>query len=181
MFWKIDKADSKVESAEKMSKNLSLLLFLGDGAKKKFLILLFRMLEILGLILLSIGGIELGNDFQSHVNPDVFDFFFPDIGGNIFWGGLSLFSFSSFFLYFIFGQEDLRSWRKRINKIRNLPGFWEEILISKTLMHPYFFLSSGGRALLQKKKMVFDEKIFRFLNKAIRENLRGIPEEWIDN
>lgn len=179
MFWKIDKKDLNLKSAESLSQNLTFLLYLSGKVRRRTAFVVFRSLEILGLILFSIGGVEVSNDFQSHLNPDIFDFLFPDFGGRFFWGGLALFSFSSFFLYFLLGFENLKKWKIRIKKVKNLPSFWEKLLVSETLLHPYFFISPDLRVLLQKEKMVFDEKIFRFLNKALRSNLPRIPDEWI--
>ncbi len=183
MFWKIERNNSKDNSAERMKKNLSLLTFEFFSGKyiRKMTQIFLKGMEIFGLILFSIGGIELSNDFRSHVNPDIFDFFFPDIGGKFFWGGLAIFSLSSFFLYFILKSQNLKDWKKRYSLTLVQNSFWQKMLVPEILMHPYFFLSLAGREVFSNSNLnQKDEMLFKLFNKAWRQNKRMIPDEWME-
>ena len=136
----------------------------------------FRLLEIFSLILLGISSVELFNDLFSHHNPDIFDFLVPNFGGEMFWGGASLFSLTSFFLYFAGAVFDLRVWKRRRQKVGS-SDFWQKMLFSASLLHPYYFLSPKGRKKLRHQKVRID--LQKLLCRAYRKNLSWIPEEWI--
>jgi len=149
-------------------------------SKKIILFLKGALIIIQCVTFLSIilGAIEVFNDYHSHANPDIFDFFFPQYGAGMFWGGTTIFVFTFFFLNFIFPNKSLLKWKYRLIAISDFAPILRRLAVSPLFFHPYFFLSPAGR-LLVKRNGLSAEKLHLLLTKAFRENKREIPEEWL--
>lgn len=135
-------------------------------------------LEVLFLVLIMIGAIEVYNDFHSHLNPDIFDFLFPEGGAEFLWGGIALLSLTYFFLNFLIPGLSGHKWKKRLTLSTRFRPFIKELVISNSLFHPYFFLSPAGRAYLKENPKP-EEELSLLLEKALIENKDRIPENWL--
>jgi len=152
----------------------------GLTSKKKVaaLKLMLPIAQITTLVLIMIGGIEVFNDYTSHVNPDIFDFLFPKTGAGMFWGGLALLALT-YFVYFLISAANAVKWKKRIFISNNLSPLLRDYVISSSLVHPYFFLSPRGRGLVKNKK-ISSRRLALLLEKAFIENKDQIPDEWLE-
>jgi len=138
-----------------------------------------RLMEFLALVSVGIGIVELSNDFSSHLNPDFLDILFPQSGAFLFYGGITLFSLSSFFLYFALPQDNIQKWKARIQESQPKPKFIKKLIISQALLHPYFFLSPHGRHSASQNQEN-QKRLSLLLEKALLENKDRIPEEWLE-
>jgi len=114
-------------------------------ANPKFAKVLGNILLFFSLIILTIGGMEMFNDYSSHVNPDIFDLLLPEYGGKLFWGGAFLLTLSSFILNFLSQSQSIKVWKKREEVAKKLPKYLQTLVFSKSILHPYFFLDTEDR------------------------------------
>lgn len=140
---------------------------------------LLRLFEFLALISIGIGLVDILNDINSHLNPDLFDFLFPLSGALTFYGGISLLSITSFFLYFIFPPKNIQKWKRRSNASLSFTAGFRSHIVSPSLSHPYFFLTPKGRYLVSKK-LIPSATLTLLLEKALLDNKDRIPEEWLE-
>lgn len=148
--------------------------------KKKLVVLrsLATFLEIISLVSIILGGIEVYNDYHSHLNPDAFDFFFPENGAGMFWGGIAALTLSYFFLTFLIPGQSIRKWKRRLEISSKISPSIEEFIIARSLFHPNFFLSPSGRTAVKENHKLAD-KLPLLLEKAFIKNKDRIPDEWL--
>jgi hypothetical protein len=140
---------------------------------------LLRLVEFLALISIGIGLVDVLNDIASHENPDLFDLLFPLGGAMMLYGGITLLSITSFFLYFVFPTRSIQKWEKRLSVSLNLPAGLRNYIVSPSLLHPYFFLTPKGRFLTTRKAPP-TKTLTLLLEKALLDNKDQIPEEWLE-
>jgi len=138
-----------------------------------------QFIRVMALVTIVLGGIDVFNDYNSHVNPDVFDLLFPKNGAVMFWGGAAVFIFTYFHLSFLTGGTSLVKWKGRLNASSGISPFLRYFAVSQSLLHPYFFLSLRGRRLVGKNKKL-NKKLILLLKKAFVEERDEIPDEWLD-
>ena len=150
-------------------------------SKKKVIALklMLTATQIVALILIMIGGIEVFNDYNSHINPDIFDFLFPEVGAGMFWGGIALLALTYFFRFLIPATNVIK-WKKRILASNNFFSSLRDCAISLSLLHPYFFLSPEGRKLVKNQK-ISSGQLTLLLRKVFIENKDVIPDKWLCN
>lgn len=136
-------------------------------------------LEVISLVLIILGGIEVFNDYNSHLNPDIFDFLFPEYGALMFWGGIFVLTVAYFFLAFLIPGLSVKKWKKRLALSADLPPFIKEFVFSRSLFHPNFYLTPSGR-LIVKNNTEAIEDLPLLLEKAFIKNKDRIPENWVD-
>ena len=149
--------------------------------RKKFslpLKFLLRLIEFFALISIGIGLVDLSNDFASHASPDLFDLLFPLYGALPFFGGVTLLSLTSFFLYFIFPSGNIQKWKRRQRASLGFSSHLRKYVISPDLLHPYFFLTPKGR-FLTAKRAISDKSLTLLLEKALLDNKDRIPAKWL--
>ncbi|MFH1182982.1 MAG: hypothetical protein V1690_01835 [Candidatus Moraniibacteriota bacterium] len=141
---------------------------------------ILRLSEFLALISMGIGLVDIINDFSSHVNPDLFDILFPLSGALMLYGGITLLSITSFFLYFVFPPGNIQKWRNRLNVSLNFPFWLRSYAVSPALLHPYFFLTPRGR-FITVKNTISTKTLTLLLEKALLDNKDRIPEGWLED
>jgi len=149
--------------------------------KKMALVLknLAKVIHVLAFVLIILGGIDVFNDYNSHVNPDIFDLLFPENGAVMFWGGIAVLTLVYFYLSFLTADTSLSRWKKRLAAIPSISPVFKYLVVSQSLLHPYFFLSPNGRRLVNKKEEI-NKKLILLLKKAFVENRDRIPEKWLN-
>lgn len=163
-------------------KNFSLLLSPLINLKRFALPFQFilRLLEFIALISIGIGLVDILNDVTSHVNPDLFDVLFPLNGALPFYGGITILSVTSFFLYFIIPPRNIQIWMKKVEISSHFPAVIRNQAISPSLLFPYFFLTPKGRFITGKNGLSAIT-LALLLKKALLDNKDQIPEEWLEN
>lgn len=136
-------------------------------------------IRFFAILLIVIGGIDVYNDYNSHINPDVFDFLFPESGSAFFWGGIVLLNTTFFLLDFLMPTSRSLGWKDRLEKSFVMSPTTREFVVSRSLLHPYFFLSPHGR-LLVKTNNTPTNKLSLLLEKAFVKGKDWIPDEWLE-
>lgn len=124
--------------------------WLNNLRKVKCLYWSAQALKLMALLATIIGAIETTNSIHSHVNPDIFDWFFPENGAYALWGGLTGLSFGHFLTGFLLRIQSASQQRKRLAELPNLPEYLKNIVFSSALSHKYFYLPRKERIGLAK-------------------------------
>jgi len=142
--------------------------------RSKLSMLAANVVSLFSVAVITLGSIEVFNDFNSHSSPDIFDLFFPDFGGSMFWGGITLLTLSSFYTYFLSNTQSVRKWKYRWAVASSFPDFLKDLIFSFSLTHPYFFLEQKSRG-----KHINSPKLRLLLKRAFREDKDHIPSDWM--